>query len=245
MGEIGILIDLDWAPDAAIDDTAGLLREAGVHATWFVTHRSPAVDRLAEEHELFELGVHPNFLRGSTHGENAADVLEHCMRLVPQAIAVRTHGLVQSTALVTQMVAVTPLRIDASVLLPRVTSVPPAVLPTAAGPMVRVTCCWEDDVEMLAERPVWRLDDLAIDGLALFCFHPIHVWRNHASLSGYEAMKRAPGGISEASASDPLPGLGSRSMFLDLLTRLRGEGSATLTRHISRYPEAAAIVRAS
>ena len=64
--EIALTFDIDWAPDWAIDLTAGILREREVRATWFVTHESPAVDRLREDSELFELGIHPNFLPGST-----------------------------------------------------------------------------------------------------------------------------------------------------------------------------------
>ena len=43
-----ITLDIDWAPDYAIDFAAGLLIEAQVRATWFVTHDSPAVERLRQ-----------------------------------------------------------------------------------------------------------------------------------------------------------------------------------------------------
>ena len=39
-----------------------------VRATFFVTHESPALQRLKDRPDLFELGIHPNFLPGSTHG---------------------------------------------------------------------------------------------------------------------------------------------------------------------------------
>lgn len=40
-----ITIDVDWAPDFAIDPVANALLDAGVSATWFITHASPAIVR--------------------------------------------------------------------------------------------------------------------------------------------------------------------------------------------------------
>ncbi len=120
-----LTFDVDWAPDFAIDVTAALLIERGIRATWMITHRSPAVDRLREYPELFELGIHPNFREGSTHGSTTDAVLRHCMELVPDAVSMRTHSLVQSTPLLARMLATTPIRIDASLLLPRVNGLRP------------------------------------------------------------------------------------------------------------------------
>ena len=36
-----ITVDIDWAPDIAIAETAKYLIENEVKATWFVTHASP------------------------------------------------------------------------------------------------------------------------------------------------------------------------------------------------------------
>src|SRR5207244_3974947 len=75
------------------------LMASQVRATWFVTHMSPAISRLRRNPELFELGIHPNFLPGSTHGDTPDAVLRHCRALVPDAVSMRTHCLVQSTLL--------------------------------------------------------------------------------------------------------------------------------------------------
>ena len=92
---LAITLDIDWAPDHVIDRIAAQLIDARVRATWFVTHQSPAIDRLRARPDLFELGIHPNFLNQSTHGETPAEVLAHCMALVPDARSMRTHSLVQ------------------------------------------------------------------------------------------------------------------------------------------------------
>lgn len=72
-----ITLDVDWAPDYMVDYVASILISHRVKATWFVTHESLSVWRLRKRNDLFELGVHPNFLTGSTHGNNSLDVLNH------------------------------------------------------------------------------------------------------------------------------------------------------------------------
>src|ERR1035441_3475149 len=86
MHDIAISMDVDWAPDFAIDFVAERLIASRVRATWFVTHRSPAIERLRQHRDLFELGIHPNFLPGSSHGDSPAAVLQHCMGLVQDAV---------------------------------------------------------------------------------------------------------------------------------------------------------------
>lgn len=104
-----LTLDVDWAPDYAVDFAAAELIRRGVRATWFVTHSSAAIDRLREYPELFELGAHPNFLSNSTHGSSTAEVLTHCTGLVPGATSVRMHGLMQSTRLLNTLIETTSM----------------------------------------------------------------------------------------------------------------------------------------
>ena len=57
-----LTFDIDWAPDWMIEEVASILIEHNVKTTWFVTHASPAIDKLRQMPELFELGIHPNRL---------------------------------------------------------------------------------------------------------------------------------------------------------------------------------------
>ena len=78
-----ITLDIDWAPEVVIDWMAQVLIDANVRATWFVTHESQAVNRLRRRSDLFESGIHPNFMAGSSHGATPIAVLRHCLDLVP------------------------------------------------------------------------------------------------------------------------------------------------------------------
>lgn len=219
-----LLLDVDWAPDEAIEYVAGLLDDAAVKATWFVTHRSPAVDRLAS-HEGFELGLHPNFLPGSDHGATSAAVFRHCLGLVPGARSMRTHGLVQSTSLLTEAVT-QGLRVDCSILLPGASCLCPVLQPTTAGSLVRVPTCFEDDVAMLDPRRDWSAASLLEPaGTRALAFHPIHVWRNHQRPDDYLALKRAV--RDRSPLPPPRSGSGIGSLFRSIVASVAATGTHT------------------
>lgn len=196
-----ITLDIDWAPDYAIDFTARLLIDAQVRATWFVTHDSPAVGRLRQHPHLFEMGIHPNFLPDTTHGETESEILSHCMGFVPQARVMRTHGLVQTSNLLEKIIEETPVSVDVSLFLPHAAALGPVVYYWENGKrLVRLPYMWEDDFEMVRPDGVWDLGAL-IDrgtGLMIMDFHPIHVFLNSMTLDTYRSV-RALGRLADLS----------------------------------------------
>jgi hypothetical protein len=58
MHRFAITLDAGWAPDTAIDFTADLLASYALKASWFITLEGPAVARLRQRSELFELIDH-------------------------------------------------------------------------------------------------------------------------------------------------------------------------------------------
>jgi hypothetical protein len=230
---VAVTLDIDWAPDFVIDHVARALAAREVAATWFVTHASPAVDRLRERPDLFELGIHPNFGAGSTHGATPEDVLAHVLAIVPGARSMRTHGLIQSSALLALVRARTEIAVDASLFLPHAAALAAVDYPLPAGALRRVPFFYEDDAEMLRERPDWDAAGLAreADGLAVFDFHPIHVYLNSADTGAYERLKA--GGFPDVgpAAVDALvgDGPGAGTAFSGLLDALAGARGRTVS----------------
>jgi hypothetical protein len=203
--QVAITLDVDWAPDFAIELAAAALVQANVRATWFLTHDSPAVQRLRDHASLFELGWHPNFFPGSTHGATEEEVFAHCRQLAPDARVVRTHGLLQSTRLLDRMRGGTDIRIDASLLLRGHPHLAVHDLPLTSGCMQRVPFWWEDDIEMSAADPVWALANSFADGvpgLRVLNFHPIHIALDSQSPAPYETLKEHVASLAHASAAD-------------------------------------------
>lgn len=201
---IALTFDVDWAPDFAIDFVRDLVRTYDAPSTWFVTHSSDALQRLREEAPRVELGIHPNFLQNSTHGVSATEVLSHCMGLVPDAVSMRTHSLVQSTPLLQMVTEHTPIKLDSSLLLPRVSGAVPFRQPFAGRPLLRVPVQWEDDVEMEYEDPRWDAQ-FAIDQkapLQVFNFHPIHIYLNSVTMGPYHRLREKVPSLSQATSQD-------------------------------------------
>jgi peptidoglycan/xylan/chitin deacetylase (PgdA/CDA1 family) len=186
-----LTFDIDWAPDWMIEEVALILIEHNVKATWFVTHASPAIDKLRQMPELFELGIHPNCLPGSTHGNTEDEVLSHIKEIVPEAISMRTHGLYQSSNFLMKAARNYGIEIDVSILLYNTPYIIPHQINWGGGTILRIPFFWEDDLEMYQANPIWDLSDTkyARSGLKIVNFHPIHIVLNTPRFDFYKTLK--------------------------------------------------------
>lgn len=218
-----VTFDVDWAPEWAIELCAELCANAGVKATFFATHPSPFLAELAAD-SRFEVGVHPNFLPRSTHGDSPEAVMRTCLSWVPDARAMRTHSLVQSSPIFELVGAqFGQIQTDMSLFLPFHDGLQPVDFFPAGRRMIRLPYQWEDDVA--ATWPGWNWDSAPVlgDGLAAVDFHPILVALNSTSLSSYRELKSRLGSrhLTAATREEIAPliqdGPGARTYLEDLL----------------------------
>jgi hypothetical protein len=196
--KVFLTLDIDWAHDEVIAHAADLLEAADVSATWFVTHDTPQLARL-RANPRFELGIHPNFnwlLQGEARqGRTAKEVVERLLRVVPEAVSVRSHSMTQSSGLL-QLFAELGLTHDANQFVPASAAVGSRPWVHWTG-VTRVPYFWEDDVFCVyRERGVAELDvvqALAQDGLKVFDFHPIHLYLNTEHMHRYERTRSLHG----------------------------------------------------
>lgn len=184
--------DIDWAPDFAIEYVVRQLVEHKVKATWFVTHQTRSLDLLRSRGDLFELGIHPNFLPHSTHGKSNLEILTHCLDLVPEAKGCRTHCLLQSTPLLAEIIESTTLEYDASLFVPGQFHLAPTYFWWREKKLKRIPFFWEDDLYMQEPSKSWKMDieNLARQtGLKVFNFHPLHIWLNSKDVESYKKLK--------------------------------------------------------
>jgi len=231
--EIVVTLDMDWAPDFVIDEVANCLIEQGVRATWFVTHLSPAVERLRARQDLFELGIHPNFLDGSSHGKSCEEVLNHCETLVPEARSIRTHGLIHSSALTDALFENTDICIDSTFYLPYSTHIEAVEYQRFGKSIWRIPFFWEDDDEPERQNPCWDLPEIlrGRSGLLVFAFHPIHVYLNSRTLDSYARLKKEGGPLNQLSDETARkfvsPGDGPKALFEELVRYLASSGRSS------------------
>ncbi len=224
-----ITIDIDWAPDFAIDYVAEILIENNVKASWFVTHYSEAIEKLKTKEDLFELGIHPNLLDNSTHGRTEEEVLAHILKIVPSATSMRTHGLYQSSSFLIKASVDYGITADLSLFLPRAANLQPHQIKWSGAKLWRLPYFWEDDSEMYEDDPIWELSDerLNVPGLRIFDFHPIHILLNTRRFDDYSALKQ----IRPVSKWDfefvkehVSKEKGPRNIFLELTGNMSGGG---------------------
>ena len=223
--KIILTFDIDWAPDFVIDDIAAQLLKHEVCATWFVTHDSPAVARLREHPEHFELGIHPNFLPGSSHGSTPETVLQHMISLVPDAVSTRSHSVVQSGPILNLLTEQTAIRLDASIFLPGMPNIQPVLHLGPSRQLVRVPFYWADDYASAAEDEHWQIGPhLDVPGIKVFMFHPIRVYLNSADDLAYTAIKALHRPLIELTEADLAPavqtGAGAATMLDTAVTFL-------------------------
>ena len=171
--ECAVTIDLDWAPDFAIRHAARILIEKNIKATWFITHDSPAVRELFDSAGLFEVGIHPNFMSGTSHGATYQEVVAHVLGIYPPAKAVRTHGLFQSSNILRMIAVDHGLRADCSASWQTPCIVPSELLFEDGGDApARSSYFWAEQEEMMQKEAFHLREDRLSRyvGLKVFSF---------------------------------------------------------------------------
>jgi hypothetical protein len=200
-----ITFDIDWAPDWCIERCVEILDRFGVKATFFATHASPALEEIKRRRERFEVGLHPNFHPGSTHGSETSAVIEHCLEFAADARAMRTHGLMQWSNLFALLANSFPqIETDVSTFLPGQQSYRGSYffLDGMSAPVTKLAYRWEDDIAAALPSYDWSALPVLVDGLNIFNFHPIHVGLNMETMSRYRALGTALGNKRLAEARE-------------------------------------------
>ena len=202
---IYLSFDQDWAPAWATRALTDRLRAAGLQGTLFVTHSCPSLASIRAAGHV-ELGWHPNFLPGSSHGATVDQVLDTMANLVPDAVGARAHTLMRGTPLLEAYKA-RGIRYDAADIFDGRSHLEAF---TSWTGVIRLPIWFEDDVHLQRGLPC-TLDALALDapGMKVCTFHPVLVALNAADLQGYATLKAdlAARGVplTEANEADVAP----------------------------------------
>nr|WP_169433099.1 hypothetical protein [Maridesulfovibrio zosterae] len=166
-------------------------------ATFFATHKTDILLDI-QTNPLFELGIHPNFLHGSTHGDSPIKIMEHCLDIVPKAKSMRTHALVQSTHLFLDIAKKLPqIETDVSLFMYAHKGLVPTWLHLGESRKIaRIPYFWEDDLYSWSPAPDWNYLNMDGGGLKIYNFHPVLVSLNTNTLDGYCALKESLNGTS-------------------------------------------------
>jgi hypothetical protein len=210
---VAVTVDLDWASEAAIAETLDSLRERGIPVTVFATHRSPRVESAMAE---IEVGLHPFFGEGSSHGASVEEVVRHVLDLPHNLPAFRCHRFGVSNEVREAMVAA-GMKISSNVCTD-LEVVPP--FRERCG-LVEVPIFLEDGGYLRRGRPLTERIDA--EGTVVLLVHPMHFAVNTPHF-GYMAdiklaTNRGDWNAMSRTTLDRLrwPGRGIRDVIVDLL----------------------------
>jgi hypothetical protein len=220
--------DQDWAPDWALAATLDHIAAAGAPYHLFVTNESPALSR-ARASDLVSLGVHPNFLRGSTQGHAPDEVIETCLELVPDATSFRTHCLCEDNFLLRKL-ASRGFVADSNV----VTLCQPDLVPVLHGAgLLRIPIFMEDAWFLEWARPELDLAaakrELLAPGIKVLNFHPALIAINAPSMDYYNARRPGLYGDTADEPLEPHPGRGVATLFGELVSFVQDSGVRVAT----------------
>ena len=182
-----LTFDIDWAPDYAILKCLDLLASVGYKATFFATHPTPLNQEIVNRGHI--LGIHPNFLEGSSHGSSVEEIVYKCFTYAPNAWCMRTHCLVQSTPLLHEVFSKFPqLKLDVSLLMHRSPFAHKVEWNFYGLSFDRLLYNWEDDAQFSSYEDN-TIPELFFGELTVFDFHPIHVFLNSTDGNLYRKLK--------------------------------------------------------
>lgn len=213
-----ISFDIDWAPDIAIQLCLDMLEEKNIKSTFFATHHTDMnLEIVKRGHEL---GIHPNFMDNSSHGNSLEEIIDTCLAFAPDARYIRTHGLVQSTNLMCEIFKKYPqFEADVSSLMHTAKHVERIQHGFQGICFDKILFNWEDDAEFYKQR--FDKDAEHFFGeITIFNFHPIHVYLNSSDGSEYRRLKDK-GELSKFTAEEMNPfcnkKVGVKNFFEDVI----------------------------
>lgn len=193
-GYIYITFDLDWASDHVCSYLLDIVEYENIAATFFITHATPLLDRIRANPKL-ELAIHPNLnplLMDDADGNSAA-IVNELLSIVPEAVGIRTHALVQGTYL-SRIYATKGLRYEANMYVPWQLQLP-LVPYMDHNRLIQIPFFWEDDIhcvnfEKTDEKFIGIKALFMFSSLRVFNFHPIHIYLNTENITRYTECKK-------------------------------------------------------
>jgi hypothetical protein len=226
-------VDVDWASEAVLGRFFSAMSALDLKLTVFVTHASEIIEGHAASGEI-ELGIHPNFLPGSSHGEGFRDVIEACLRFAPEAKCFRSHQIFDVTGM-THLLIEYGIQYDSNLVTLLQTHIRPIL---HGSGLVRFPVFFEDGTYLchrLGLHLVPYQRHFTAPGLKIISLHPLDFVINTPDVSYSRRIKDSLSREEYASMSEAaIDGY-----------RYRGRGIADLVREIIAMARAQRIMSLS
>ena len=230
--------DIDWASEHCIQTLLTSVQEKGVVPTAFATHKSAVLEAASAAGHV-NVGLHPNFLPGSTHGKTREETINHVFRLFPKANCFRSHAMVDDSH-ISMAMKTRNILYDSNLCLYMQAGLIPLHHWTG---ILRFPMFWADDIH-------WRRDgefclqpyeDLFFSpGLKIIGVHPFMFTLNLSDHETYTRLKPKISTLTNKEADELFsPGPGAQTFLLELIDSVHKMGFTfqTLDDVYNSYPK--------
>jgi hypothetical protein len=230
--------DIDWASEYCIQTLLTAVNGKGVVPTAFATHKSQVLAAASAAGKV-NIGLHPNFLPGSTHGKTREEIIDHMFKLFPEACCFRSHAMVDDSHISMAMKA-RDIHYDSNLCLYLQTELVPLHHWTG---IPRFPMFWADDIH-------WRrggdfrlkpYEDLFFSpGLKIIGVHPFMFTLNLSDHETYTRLKPKISTLADEEIDELFsPGPGAQTFLLELIDAVHKNGFAfhTLDDVYNIYPK--------
>lgn len=196
-----LTFDIDWAPDHSVAQILEILEKNKVKkCTFFVTHESDIIQDI--ERRGHNIGIHPNFMPGSSQGSDIENIIENLLNIAPNATTMRTHALIQSSPMLFRIFKNFPqIKIDFSILTYKAKYIEKSPWVYDSVLAHRINFNWIDDFASHDETFDWKSNNL-FGEKNILDFHPIHISLNsNKGTKNYFELKEYLGKKSLINAS--------------------------------------------
>ncbi len=208
---------MEWAEDEVLDFVLNLIESYKIPCTFLVTHETELLKKM-KKNPLIELGIHPNFnflLNGDfRYGKNIKEVIDYYKKIVPNALAVRSHALTESSIILKEFY-LNGLKYDLNTFIPYSSGIVLKPFVYFTGNLIKIPHFWEDDVHVLLDWSYCVEKYINYPGLKVFDFHPIHIYLNTSDINEYYEYK-----VNKVRKIKSSNKLGIRDFFLSLVEKI-------------------------
>jgi hypothetical protein len=214
-----LTIDLDWSPEWLIQRE--LKNFINTPITIFMTHKSKWIEHQIELGAPWEIGIHPNFEKNSTHGDTPRRVLENLITDFPSSRIWRSHSLMNSTRIHQAASNFQHLNYSSNYYDPFVSWKTPTPRKFNEKVSMEVPIHFEDDLAMADDKNFTRTRKLIyeenLEFVKVFSFHLCHIFLNTYQMAYYEEFRSIVYSDCEPKKSCTQSGYGIQNVFYDLL----------------------------
>lgn len=215
--------DVDWASEDCLSIFMDTVESAGIVPMIFATHRSSILEAALRSGRA-EVGLHPNFLPGSTHGATPDEVVSHLCGLFPDARAFRSHSYVESSRLCLKL-RQAGFAFDSNLCLQGQPGLVPMHHWTG---LIRYPVFWEDDIHWLRNGH-WDFagqeEAFFTPGLKIINVHPFNLALNIPDQDRYDRARSMVATLTADQARAlAFTSQGTATFLADLIAAVRQRG---------------------